>query len=183
MKKIFSVTLIGILLLLMCLSCYAHQGRLDSNGGHYIQENDDCVGYHYHDGIYTGWQLNLNTFITWDCRQELDQFKPFNPDVDTCLGEWTQVEFDENMNVITPDTTETSTPTNTSTTTITATSTPEPQTTNPVNETITPNTPEPTPTSEELPQTGGEVPIISSIISMIMVAGGGLLLRFNSKKK
>lgn len=48
MKKVISITLLIMLILILGISAYAHSGRTDASGGHYDNSTGD---YHYHHGF------------------------------------------------------------------------------------------------------------------------------------
>ena len=52
-KKIFSIVTIGLMIMSLSLSAFAHSGRTDSSGGHKDNKNKSGLGsYHYHCGGY-----------------------------------------------------------------------------------------------------------------------------------
>lgn len=63
MKKLKSLSLSLIIALLFSSTCFAHPGRTDSNGGHYVRTSGwgYKVGtYHYHSGPYAGYTVNYS---------------------------------------------------------------------------------------------------------------------------
>lgn len=63
MKKLKSLSLSLIIALLFSSTCFAHPGRTDSNGGHYVRTSGwgYTVGtYHYHSGPYAGYTVNYS---------------------------------------------------------------------------------------------------------------------------
>lgn len=63
MKKLKSLSLSIIIALLFSSTCFAHPGRTDSNGGHYVRTSGwgYKVGtYHYHGGPYAGYTVNYS---------------------------------------------------------------------------------------------------------------------------
>lgn len=57
MKNSFAVLSIIFFCFIFCINCYAHGGRLDSNGGHWDHSSGT---YHYHDGT-SGSKNNSNS--------------------------------------------------------------------------------------------------------------------------
>ena len=128
MKRTIVIFMVGIIaMILMTPSIYGHSGNTDIYGGHYIQKDEKCIGYHYHSEFdsgefdYSGWQLDFDVAVDWNDREKiLNDIKPFIPGVNTCLGKWVKVEFDESNEAkcsyepgVTPSPSETSKPTTT----------------------------------------------------------------------
>lgn len=136
MKKFLSIMLVIILFLMVSSTVFAHSGNVDRYGGHFVKDTDSglWVAYHYHgEGSYTGqkeylgddanigWQVTFPEGLTLCEKQALALNKPFTPGDDS-IGDWIQVTFGENGEVITPTPTATPTATPTITTSTTPTS-------------------------------------------------------------
>ena len=172
MKKCIGIFIIMLILFVSTSISYCHSGNTDSYGGHYIQDDGKCVGYHYHSGFdsgefdYSGWQLNFTVSVPWDSREDvLNDIKPFIPGVKTCIGEWIKINFDTGKIIATYKCTPEPTPT--ITTTVTG-----------VAETST-LTPRPTPTpittitdTKVLPQTGEKTDFAFFVIGFLLLMFG-----------
>ena len=78
MKKIISILTIAIITVMTnnILACnvYAHEGKLDSYGGHCVMQGGYITAYHFHEGQLDGYEITLTTPIKAENIEDLKKY-------------------------------------------------------------------------------------------------------------
>lgn len=88
MKKLKSLFLSLLIALLFSSTSFAHPGRTDSNGGHYVRTSGwgYKVGtYHYHSGPYAGYTVNYSGEIP-------QAFKAKSTNTSSTISNYSQIQ-------------------------------------------------------------------------------------------
>lgn len=75
MKNSFAVLTIIFFCFIFCINCYAHGGRLDSNGGHWDHSSGT---YHYHDGTSGSKNNSSNSSSSSSSNAQNDYYYYYN---------------------------------------------------------------------------------------------------------
>lgn len=88
MKKVITILMIFISLLLFSIQSFAHPGRTDSRGGHYDRSTGE---YHYHTGEYAGREQSSSSYSTIE-------YLSYDPDI------WQERGLDDGLRQLCEDT-------------------------------------------------------------------------------
>lgn len=123
MKKIFSLILTIAIIVIVSSNVFAHQGNLDSFGGHTVVQDGFITAYHFHEGRFAGYEIVLtNKIPVCDKEKFMDYVKSLNLEELKKFG--TLRKMPTETTTITPSAT--ATPTITISKTETVTSSPKP---------------------------------------------------------
>lgn len=74
MKKIFSVILLIIVIVMVANGVFCHEGKTDSYGGHVVTKDGYIIAYHFHDGQFKDYEIVLNTPVKAENTEELKKY-------------------------------------------------------------------------------------------------------------
>ena len=88
MKKVITILMIFVSLLLFSIQSFAHPGRTDSRGGHYDRSTGE---YHYHTGEFAGREQSSSSYST-------KEYETYDPDI------WQERGLDDGLRQLCEDT-------------------------------------------------------------------------------